>query len=91
MCDKLRTPRKPPSIFGARRGEIQDDLDPVSISAPTSWSARPKTACQRLRSSPTSRSRKRVISTSSCSRSGSAGPILTRGMALRLRGVWTVA
>jgi hypothetical protein len=31
------------------------------------------------------------ISRSSCSRSGSAGPILTRGMALRLRGVWTVA
>ena len=21
MCDKLRTPRRPPSIFGARRGE----------------------------------------------------------------------
>ena len=39
MCDKLRTPRRPPSIFGARRGEIQDDLDPVSISAPTSWCA----------------------------------------------------
>ena len=32
-------PRRPPSIFGARRGEIQDDLDPVSISAPTSWCA----------------------------------------------------
>ena len=39
MCDKLRIPRRPPSIFGARRGEIQDDLDPVSISAPTSWCA----------------------------------------------------
>ena len=39
MCDKLRVPRRPPSIFGARRGEIQDDLDPVSISAPTSWCA----------------------------------------------------
>jgi hypothetical protein len=39
MCDNLRTPRVPPSIFGARRGEIQDDLDPVSISAPTSWCA----------------------------------------------------
>jgi hypothetical protein len=39
VCGKLRTPRRPPSIFGARRGEIQDDLDPVSISAPTSWCA----------------------------------------------------
>jgi hypothetical protein len=39
MCDKLRTPRRPPSIFDARRGEIQDDLDPVSISAPTLWCA----------------------------------------------------
>ena len=39
MCDKLRVPRRPPSIFGARRGEIQDDLDPVSISAPTWWCA----------------------------------------------------
>jgi hypothetical protein len=40
MCGKLRTPRRPPSIFGARRGEIQDDFDPVSISAPTSWCVR---------------------------------------------------
>lgn len=38
MCDK-RTPRRPPSIFGARLGEIQDDLDPVSISATTLWCA----------------------------------------------------
>jgi hypothetical protein len=31
----LRTPRTPPSILGANRGEIQDDLDPVSINALT--------------------------------------------------------
>jgi hypothetical protein len=41
---------------------------------------RPRTACQRLRSSPTSRSRKRATSTSSVFRSGVVGPILTRGM-----------
>jgi hypothetical protein len=49
--------------------------------------SRRNTVCQRVRSSPTSRSRKRAISTSSVFRSCNAGPTFTRGMALR-PGVW---
>ena len=43
---------------------------------------RPNTVCQRFRSSLISRSRNRAISTATVARSGSAGPILTRGMRL---------
>jgi hypothetical protein len=37
-----------------------------------------------------SRSRRRAISTSSVLASGSAGPTLTRGIPVRLRGAWIV-